>query len=259
MDSLKSYLNSIKKCPLLTLAQEQDYIDRIKECRNKLIEGNLRLVVKTAFEINEAWKDVEVLDLIQEGNLGLIDAVDRYEVRKGYRFSTFAMHYIKGYMLTHIRSNTGPLKLGTTKAQREIFYNMGAVKDLLEKEGADVDKIAGVYGGDVNDILTMTSNTVCIDDLGENDLIDNNSPESVYLRNEARLNLRRKIIEFRNTLSENEKFIWDSRILEKQFTYNQCLEPLDMKYEMQVQRLEQKVIKKAKEFFAIQDFYDIIG
>ena len=249
----------MRKFPLLTSAQEQDYIDRIKECRNKLIEGNLRLVVKTAFEINEAWKDVDVLDLIQEGNLGLIDAVDRYEIRKGYRFSTYAMHYIKGYMLTHIRSNTGPLKTGTTKAQREIFYNMGAVKDLLEKEGADIEKIASLYGGGVDDVELMTAGTVCIDDLGENELVDNNSPENVYLKNEARLNLRRKIIEFRNTLTENQKFLWDCRILDKQFTYNQCLEPLGLKHEMQVKRLEESVIKKAKDFFAIQDFYDIIG
>jgi len=259
MDNLKIYLDKIKHFPLLSAEQEQRYVDQIRDYRNKLIEGNLRLVVKIAFEMYSAWNEVEVLDLIQEGNLALLDAVDRFEIDKNYKFSTFATHYIKGYMLTMIRNTFGPFKMGTTKSQREIFYNMGTINDLLLAEGADIDAIAGIYGSNAAELQMMTSNTVHLDDLNENDLVDCETPEDTYLKNEARLNLRRKIIEFRNTLTTKEKFLWDNRILDTKLTYNKCLKYLDLKYEPQVQRLEKKVIKKAKEFFLLQDFYDIIS
>jgi RNA polymerase sigma factor (sigma-70 family) len=248
----------MKRFPQLTVQEEEQYLNAIKTYRNKLIEGNLRLVVKSAFEVNQGWKDVDVLDLIQEGNLALTQAIDRFEIDKGYKLNTFVLYRIKGAMLDFIRDNTGPFKVGTTKAQREIFNNIGQIKDELRASGATIDEVAEDHGVEPADIALMTTVPVNIDDVEEHELVDHRTPESIYLKTEARTNLRRKMLEFRSTLNENEKFVWESRILEEQFTLDQCAEALKYNHPMKVKRLQDKVLAKAKNFFTSLDFIDIM-
>ena len=106
----------------------------------------------------------------------------------------------------------------------------------------------------------MTAQTINIDTAPEEDLLERETPESVYLKSEARLNLRKKIKEFRNTLSDIEKFIWDCRIMEKRYTLDECTKYTpDMVYREQVKRLETKVLDKARDYFSSLDFIDVIG
>jgi RNA polymerase sigma factor (sigma-70 family) len=202
---------------------------------------------------------VDVMDLIQEGNVALIIAVEKFELNKGYQFSTFATYRIKGSMLDYIRNNTGQLKLGTTKAQRAIFNNIGEIKKELEESGATLVEVGDKFGFDPVDYGIMTSQAEPIDETNIAQCGTSDSVEDVYLMSEARLNLRKKILMFRDSLDFNEKFIWDTRLMEQQFTLKECQQPLKMTHTEQVRRLENRVIEKAKEYFTLQDFYDIVG
>lgn len=257
--NLKIYLDVLKKNEPLCTEDQLMLFEKIKDNRNRIVEANLRLVVKIAFEVYEGWKMVDVMDLIQEGNIALIKSVEKYELGKGYAFSTFATYRIKGSMIDYIRNNTGQLRTGTTKAQRAIFNNIGEIKKELEESGATLVEVGDKFGFDPADYGIMTAQTEPIDAVNIAECGTSDSVEDVYLMSEARLNLRKKILAFRDSLDFNEKFIWDTRLMEQQFTLKECQEPLKMTHTEQVRRLEAKVIEKAKDYFDIQDFYDIVG
>jgi RNA polymerase sigma-32 factor len=260
MDSLKAYLADVKRHPTLTSAEETDYLKAISHNRNKLVEGNLKLVVKTAFEINEAWHNVELLDLIQEGNIGLIDAVSRYDLSRKYAFSTFVLYRIKGAMLDFIRNNTGPIKTGTTKAQRAIFNNIGQIKAELENEGYTIEDVADKHGANISDIQLMTAQTIDIDNVDESELVHPETPESAYLKSEARLNLRKKIMAFRESqLSNEEQFVWDNRIFDQKLSLKQCAIALGQNHHEPIRRMEKEVLALAKGYFSSLDFMDVMG
>jgi len=259
MDNLQIYLDSVKRQPKLSEEQCQDYFREIDSHRTKLIECNLRLVVKNAFLIHEAWKNIDVMDLIQEGSIGLIQAVDRYKFSKGFTFSTFATYRIKGAIIDYIRSNTGPIKTGTTKSQRAIFYNLGEIRNELAKQGATIEDVALQFDVESQDLVDMDAQFIPIDDNDiQNELVDYRTPENVYIKNETLLNFRRKIKEFQATLPDVEQAIWENRIMEQNLTLQECCEEYFFKYPKAVQRCEQKVLGKAKDYFQSLDFRDIM-
>jgi RNA polymerase primary sigma factor len=108
MDAIKLYLKDIKKLPLLTAEEERELAERIKKgdkaARQKMIQSNLRLVINISKKYR--YLGVSMLDLIEEGNLGLMKAVEKYDPRKGYRFSTYAAWWIKQY-ITRAIANQG--------------------------------------------------------------------------------------------------------------------------------------------------------
>jgi len=108
MDAIKLYLKDIKKLPLLTAEEERKYAERVKkgdnQARHKMIQSNLRLVINIAKKYS--YLGVSMMDLIEEGNLGLMKAVEKYNPRKGYRFSTYAAWWIKQY-ITRAIANQG--------------------------------------------------------------------------------------------------------------------------------------------------------
>ena len=103
----------------------------------KLITANLRLVVKIAQEYRRAHRNL--LDLIQEGNLGLIQAVQRYDPFRGVKLSTYAAWWIRAYILKFILANWRIVRIGTTQAQRRLFFNLRRERDRLEKMGVETD------------------------------------------------------------------------------------------------------------------------
>lgn len=139
-NSLESYLVQINKFPLLSPAEEFEYAvryykDKDIEAAHKLITSNLRFVVKVAFEYKAYG--VKLLDLIQEGNIGLMMALKKFNPYKGYRFISYAIWWIRAYIQNFIIKTWSLVKIGTTQTQKKLFYKIGKVRKALESNQED--------------------------------------------------------------------------------------------------------------------------
>lgn len=137
-DPLKQYLKEISKHNLLSREEEEELVAALVETGDievakKLVYANLRLVVKIAMEYKSAYKNI--MDLIQEGNIGLMKAVSNYNPDKGAKLSYYASWWIKSYILKYILDNFRLIKIGTTADQKKLFYNLVREKDRLESQG----------------------------------------------------------------------------------------------------------------------------
>jgi RNA polymerase sigma-32 factor len=137
-DPLSTYMSETRRYPLLTPAEEHDLAVRLVEhgetgAARKLIEANLRLVVKIAYEYRRAHRNL--LDLVQEGNIGLIQAVGKFDPYRGVKLSSYAAFWIRAYILKFILNNWRLVKIGTTQAQRKLFFNLRKEREKLEQRG----------------------------------------------------------------------------------------------------------------------------
>ncbi len=137
-DPMAVYMRETRRYPLLTPDEEKDLATRLVEhgdraAARKLIEANLRLVVKIAYEYRRAHKNL--LDLVQEGNIGLIQAVSKFDPYRGVKLSSYAAFWIRAYILKFILNNWRLVKIGTTQAQRKLFFNLRKEREKLEQLG----------------------------------------------------------------------------------------------------------------------------
>ncbi len=107
------------------------------DAAKQLVLSNLRLVVKIAMDYRRAWANT--LDLIQEGNVGLMEAVQRYDPYLGVKLSSYAVYWIRAYILKYILDNMRSVRMGTTRAQRKLFFRLNKEKRQLELEGFEVE------------------------------------------------------------------------------------------------------------------------
>lgn len=138
-DPLQAYLMEVRKIPLLTPEEEKALAIRYREegdtkAAYSLVTANLRLVVKIALEHHRQWM-LNLLDLIQEGNIGLMQAVKNFDPYRGVKLSYYASYWIKAYILKFVMDNWRLVKIGTTQAQRKLFFNLQKEKNRLEKKG----------------------------------------------------------------------------------------------------------------------------
>ena len=138
-DPLQMYLFEIKRYKLLTRDEEIELATRVQEKNDqkaayRLITSNLRLVVKIAMDFHRYWTK-NLLDLIQEGNLGLLQAVRKFDPYRGIKFSYYASFWIKAYMLKFVMDNWKLVKIGTTQSQRKLFFNLAKERDKLIAQG----------------------------------------------------------------------------------------------------------------------------
>jgi RNA polymerase sigma-32 factor len=141
-DPLTLYLKEISKHKLLTIEEEKELTLQLLETGDidtakKLVLANLRLVVKIALEYKNAYKNV--MDLIQEGNIGLMKAVSKYDPAKGAKLSYYASWWIRSYILKFILDNFRLVKIGTTQEQKKLFYNLMREKQRLMSMGITPD------------------------------------------------------------------------------------------------------------------------
>ena len=139
-DPLGAYLREIGRYSLLTLEQEHAlavryYRDHDVDAAAQLVTANLRLVVKIAFEYRRAFRNV--MDLIQEGNIGLMQAVKKFDPYRGVKLSTYSAWWIRAYILRYVLNNWRLVKIGTTQAQRRLFFNLNKEKRRLEALGIE--------------------------------------------------------------------------------------------------------------------------
>jgi RNA polymerase sigma-32 factor len=140
--TIGAYLHELRRYPLMTREEEHEVAVRYSQTAEqalaaRLITANLRLVVKIAQEYRRAHRNI--LDLIQEGNIGLIHAVQKYDPYRGVKLSSYASWWIRAYILKFILANWRLVKVGTTQAQRKLFFNLRKEREKLEKQGFQVE------------------------------------------------------------------------------------------------------------------------
>ncbi len=156
-DALQTYMREVRRHPLLTPDEEHRLaVEYAKtgdvDIAARLVTANLRLVVKLAYEYRRAFKNM--MDLVQEGNIGLMQAVKRYDPYRGVKLSSYAAWWIRAYMLRFILNNWRLVKIGTTQAQRKLFFNLSKEKAKLKALGIEptseeIAKRLNVAEGDV--------------------------------------------------------------------------------------------------------------
>lgn len=161
VDPLRAYLAEVARYPLLSEQEERELAERYHkygdlEAAKKLVTSHLRLVVKIAMEYKNAYHNV--LDLIGEGNVGLMYAVKKFDPDKGSRLGHYATWWIRSFILKYILDNFRLIRLGTTKTQRKLFYNLMQEKQKIEQMGyyADSRLLASKLGVDVSEIEEMS-------------------------------------------------------------------------------------------------------
>ncbi len=140
-DSLGRYLAEIRRYPLLTPEEEHRLAVEYREYGDLkaaygLVTANLRLVVMIARRYESAFRNL--FDLIQEGNIGLMEAVKKFDPYRGVRFPSYAVWWIRAYIIRYLMNNFRMVKVGTTQAQRRLFFNLQKEKQRLEAEGFEI-------------------------------------------------------------------------------------------------------------------------
>lgn len=264
---LQQYLVELRNFPLLTREEEHELAVRYQkthdqEAAYRLITSNLRLVVKIALEFQRAF--VNILDLIQEGNIGLLQAISKYDPYKGVKLSSYASWWIRAYILRYILNNWRMVKIGTSQAQRKLFYNLHKEKERLERMGyaplpAQIARELDVPQRDVEEMQhRLSQSEISLDTpLSEDmrttvgDMIPTHQTQAdEVLGNEQQRNLVQKLVEeFAKDLNEKEKII----LFERMYADTpKTLQELGEKFKItreRVRQLESRLIKKLKKYF----------
>lgn len=258
-DALRAYFAQIKKSQLLTFEEELALSRRVLDgddaARQTLIEANLRLVVRIAKKY--MTRDVSLLDLIQEGNLGLIKAASKYDFRKNVRFSTYASWWIKQAIVRALSNKRRTIRLPHRKEEklRKINKAYNSLSQEL-KRTPNIEEIAeelGLKMREVETIVQLSNAVVSLDgptqeDSGTlQDVIEDTSyiPEKDLLRE----NLRERTLKFLETLLDKEKQILLYRFAfygGKKYTLKKIGDEMGISPET-VRQIEIRALKKLKE------------
>ncbi|AVD70746.1 sigma-70 family RNA polymerase sigma factor [Desulfobulbus oralis] len=160
--ALHRYLQEISQYELLSREETEELAIRFKETGDpnaayRLVSSNLRLVVKVAMDFQKYWMQ-NFMDLVQEGNVGLVQATKKFDPYRGVKFSYYAAYWIRAYILKFIMDNWRLVKIGTTQAQRKLFFSLNKEKKLLEAQGfrPDVKLLAERLNVKESDVVEMS-------------------------------------------------------------------------------------------------------
>ncbi len=272
---LQLYLKEIAKYPLLSPEEELDNAQKHFEegdiaAAHRLVTSNLRLVVKIANDFRQA--QTNLLDLIQEGNYGLMQAVKKYNPYKGVKLSSYAAWWIRAYILKYIMDNKSQVKIGTTAAQRKLFFNLRKEMDrlLAEYDRVDTKMLAESLNVREKDVLDMQMRLSAPDfsldaPISEDDSetrgsqlsLSEASIEDVLAADEIKRHFAEHIESFRQTLKGRDLEIFNDRITSEQPL---TLQEIGDRYQITRERarqLEAKLIQKLKAFVRDQGIIDI--
>lgn len=266
-DPLQRYLVEINRYALLTPEEEKDLLRRYQhnqdsEVAYKLITSNLRLVVKIAMEFQRYWMQ-NLLDLIQEGNIGLMQAIKKFDPFRGIKLSYYASFWIKAYILKFIMDNWKLVKIGTTQAQRKLFYNLKKEKGRLLAMGIDPAPklLSEKFQVSEKDIVEMDQRLgeweLSLDAPVSESSSENHqaflpdkaaSPEAALSQLELKTILQSKLADFQKGLTAREKEIFEKRIFtEEPLTLQELGDHFKVSRE-RVRQLEDKLMKRLKVF-----------
>jgi RNA polymerase sigma-32 factor len=278
-DPLQRYLAEIRRFALLSREEEHRLAVEYKEYGDieaayKLVTANLRLVVMIAREYQKAFKNL--LDLIQEGNMGLMEAVKNFDPYRGVRFPSYAVWWIRAYMIRYIMNDWRMVKIGTTQAQRKLFFNLQKEKEKIEAEGLDPGPklLAQRLNVKEDEVVEMEqrlagrdlSVDVPIGADEEATLLnflpdDKQTPEDQFADTQYRELLRDKMEQFARGLKDKELVIYRERLLnEEPVTLREIGERYGISRE-RVRQIEERVKKKLKTYLSkeLKDVSDSAG
>lgn len=230
-DPFRAYMAELQKYPPLSREEEQDLARRYRDTGDRkalfgLITANLMLVVRTALSFRRAARNL--LDLVGEGNIGLLQAIEKFDPEVGVRLPTYAAYWVRAYMVKFLLDNVRQVRVGTTNARRKLLRNLRKEKARLESEGFEVGtKLLadhfGVSEGDVRDVeAALASRDVSIDapvgDEGTTRVAEAlpahvPSVEDQVARGQLQQQAEAAIERFRGTLGERDQALLDERIL----------------------------------------------
>ena len=256
----------MSKYPVLTREEELEISTKVfkekdRSAAQKLAISNLKLVVKIALEYYNTY--LNILDLIQEGNVGLLHAVKKYNPYKGTKFSTYASFWIRAYILKYIMDSWSLVKVGTTQGQRKLFYRLNKEKQRLEALGiypapkllASTLDVKEEEVEEMQKRLTYTdiSLEAPVHDESDDTIMDmmrsGENVEEVVAEKEKSDILAMKVAEFKKTLNDKEIFIFEQRVMaEEPLTLQEIGARFSISRE-RVRQIENRVLKKFKERF----------
>lgn len=264
-DPLVMYLNEIRRYRVLTKEEEtalaKKYFEsKDPEAAQALVKANLRFVVKVAAEYSKFG--AKMIDLIQEGNVGLMHAVREFNPYKGARLITYAVWWIRGYIQEYLMRQYSMVRIGTTQNQRKLFYQLQKEKEALDAMGIEpstalISDRLGIPEDEVRDMaMRMSGRDVSLDrplddesgtSLGDLQSDISDQPLDEQLAKHEQLNLlKQKLEEIRPELSDREKIILDERILnDEPLTLQEIGEKYGITREA-VRQMEARVLKKIK-------------
>lgn len=227
-NNLTLYLNDINRYPLLTQEEELDLAKRLREegdreAAEKLITSNLRFVVKVANEYRSYG--LRLMDLIQEGNIGLMLAVKKFDPDKGFRLITYAVWWIKARIQEFVIKNWSIVKIGTTQAQKKLFYKLKQTKeklgeladyrsiakslDVKESDVEEMDLRMGARDFSLDASVGEDGNTTHVDLLPGKDM----NQEDIVAEAQERAVIKKGIDDALSSLEERDRFIVEKRLM----------------------------------------------
>ena len=258
----------VRKFPLLSVAEERELGRRVyengdREAAQKLITANLRFVVKIAHEYRHYG--LSQIDLIQEGNIGLMKAVSKFNPHRGFRLISYAVWWIRAYIQTHVIKSWSLVKIGTTQAQRKLFYKLRKTRrELAQQDGndptaAELALALGVEESDVNEMsVRMAGRDFFLDtqvdaDGGKTthlDLLASNaqSQEEDLGAEQERVQLQELASEAIAKLTEKERFVLEKRVMSDD---PQTLQEIGDFFKIsreRVRQIEGNALRKVKKF-----------
>jgi len=261
----ETYLRQINEFPLLTPEEEfklavryRKYNDR--EAAEELVTSNLRFVVKVAFEYKTYG--IKLLDLIQEGNIGLMMATMKFNPYKGYRFISYAVWWIRAYIQNFIIKSWSLVKIGTTQAQKKLFYKIGKLREALEADGeseAKYEHLASDLDVTKADIIEMEQRMSARDFSLDSPLDDDheltyldllresslNQEESLALEQEKKIR-DRGVLSVMKHLNQREEYVIRNRIMsDSSLTLQEIGNHLKLSRE-RVRQIESEALKKLR-------------
>ncbi|MDE0291985.1 MAG: RNA polymerase sigma factor RpoH [Candidatus Dadabacteria bacterium] len=274
-NSLQSYLAQIRDYPVLSREEEYELAMRHREtgdleAARKLIVSNLKFVVRIANEYKNY--NVNTLDLIQEGNIGLMKAVRGFDPTKGYRLISYAVWWIRACIQNHIMKSWSLVKVGTNQSQRKLFYKLRSTKNKIEATGAEMEE--DIYSEIAKELDVPDSQVIEMDRImsGKDLSLDANiegSTERTYVDmlgdtfdqeqfledSQARPLVAKKIKEALANLKDRERYIIERRILTDS---PETLEKLSRKFGIsreRVRQIEKNALNKIRKEFQKEHFH----
>ena len=268
-DPLQRYLAEIRRHATLSREEERELALRYKEQGDQmagyqLVLANLRLVVMIAREYQRTSQNM--LDLIQEGNMGLLEAVKQFDPYRGVRFPSYAVYWIRAYMLRYLISNLRLVKIGTTQAQRKLFYNLHKEKQKLESEGfiPEAKLLAERLNVKESEVIEMEQR-LALPDLSvdapvraDDENLDlhgvladeSQDVEGMVANDQLQSLVREAVAEFKKTLDAKEIAIIDRRLFtDDPETLQAIAKEFDLSRE-RIRQIESRLKARLKEFLA---------
>lgn len=269
--ALHRYLQEISHYELLTREETDELAIKFKESGDqdaayRLVSSNLRLVVKVAMDFQKYWMQ-NFMDLIQEGNVGLVQATKKFDPYRGVKFSYYAAYWIRAYVLKFIMDNWRLVKIGTTQAQRKLFFSLNKERKLLESQGfkAEPKLLAERLNVKEKEVIEMGQRMDNWDvslespvrsdsDDEQKSFLPSGGPgiETVVAGKQVKVKLKELIDALKFDLNDKERMILEKRLLtDEPLTLQNIADKFGISRE-RVRQIEVNLLKKMKKYFEAQ-------